>query len=95
MKKIFSFALILADETVATEELAEQIYGSGIHDASVFSSEGVVEILFDREGENAASAITSAVLEVRKAGFRVRDVVDDDGHSFKAVLGDELSSKDL
>lgn len=73
--KSFNFILILADVTVLTEEMAEKLYAAGCDDASPSSSEGVVEVEFDREAESESAAIDSARADVEKAGFRVRSIV--------------------
>ena len=57
-----------------TEEMAEKLY-AGCDDASPSSSEGVVEVEFDREAESESAAIDSARADVEKAGFRVRSIV--------------------
>ena len=68
---IWRFTLHLRGVDVMTEELANRIYEAGCDDSSPSSSNGRVEICFDRESATLQEAIRSAVTDVGKAGLTI------------------------
>ena len=68
---IWRFTLHLRGVDVMTEELANRIYEAGCDDSSPSSSNGRVEICFDRESGTLQEAIRSAVTDVGKAGLTI------------------------
>jgi len=63
---IYEFTLILTADP--NEEEADQLYGI-FDDGTIATIDGVPQIYFHREAFSLESAIVSALLEVRKAGF--------------------------
>ena len=63
---IYEFTLILTADP--NEEEADRLY-SIFNDGTIATVEGVPQIHFHREAFSLESAIVSALLEVRKAGF--------------------------
>ena len=63
---IYEFTLILT--TDPNEKEADRLY-SIFDDGTITTVEGVPQIHFHREAFSLESAIVSALLEVRKAGF--------------------------
>jgi hypothetical protein len=68
----YNFEVTLADERVATEELAGALFAAGCDDASVSSCNGVVTVEFDREAPTLRDALDSAAADIEQAGYRVR-----------------------
>ena len=64
--KVHEFTLILTADP--NEEEADRLY-SIFNDGTIATVEGVPQIHFHREAFSLESAIVSALLEVRKAGF--------------------------
>ena len=69
--KTYEFVATLSQGTEYSDELVEALYEAGCDDGSVWSSEGVVEIGFNREAESLEAAIRSALGDVQKAGATV------------------------
>ena len=69
--KIHEFTLILTADP--NEEESDQLY-SIFDDGTIITVEGVPQIHFHREAFSLESAIVSALLEVRKAGFEAARV---------------------
>jgi hypothetical protein len=69
-----SFTLILAGVDVLTPEMGDALEMSGIDDAVMGSSGGVVSLGFDRAAEDLGDAVASAVRDLEKAGFKVARV---------------------
>ena len=67
--RTWSFTLHVGNATEMTEELANRLYEAGCRDSSPSSSNGLVEVSFDREAESLETAIRSAVADVLKAGL--------------------------
>ena len=65
---IYEFTLILTSDP--NEEEADRLY-SIFDDGTIVTVDGVPQIHFRREAFSLESAIVSALLEVRKAGFDV------------------------
>ena len=64
--KVQKFTLIIAPDS--TEEEADKLYGV-IDDGTLATIANIPQIHFHREAFSLESAIVSALLEVRKAGF--------------------------
>jgi len=69
--KTYEFVATLSQGTEHSDDLVEALYEAGCDDGSVWSSEGVVEIGFNREAESLEAAIRSAIGDVQKAGATV------------------------
>jgi hypothetical protein len=67
---VFYFTIVLARETVATENLSRRLERV-CPDATLGSRDGVVWIAFDREGSTFPDVLASAVRDVELAGFKV------------------------
>jgi len=70
----YSFALIVAASPKSDAEilnLTDALGEAGCTDASIRGHAEGIEMLFDREARSLQAAITSAIGEVERAGFRV------------------------
>ncbi len=67
---IYTFTVVLGDQTEMTEELAEALAAAGCDDSLAGSSDGVAVVIFDREADSLEQAVRSAVADVQKAGCR-------------------------
>ncbi len=70
----YSFTLILAGVDVLTPEMGDALERSGIDDAVMGSSGGIVTLGFDREAGSLGEAVGSAITQVEKAGYKVAKV---------------------
>ena len=71
---VYTFTVVLADQTELTEDLAEALVDAGCDDGSSRSCDGVVSIDFDRDADSLEQAIRSAIADVQKAGCRLARV---------------------
>jgi len=67
----FEFTLILSRGTDLDEDAAEALFAAGCDDGSPGMSAGAAMIDFHREASSLEKAISSAVDQVREAGFGV------------------------
>ncbi|MGH7200329.1 MAG: hypothetical protein ACREJB_06965 [Planctomycetaceae bacterium] len=68
---VYRFRVILADLEEVSEDAAEALYEAGCDDGLCGSSEGIADVMFDREAKSLDEAVRTAVRDVRKAGFQV------------------------
>ncbi|MDA1053279.1 MAG: hypothetical protein O3C40_22740 [Planctomycetota bacterium] len=73
MKK-YEFSLILKGSLELTEEIADQLFEAGCDDGTPGTCNSVFSIDFHREAASLEAAITSAIQNVRKAGYDVERV---------------------
>ncbi len=85
--RIYEFTLVLT--TDPNEEEVDRFY-SIFDDGTIATVEGVPQIHFHREAFSLESAITSALLDIRKAGFEVVRV-----HINPAVMLGAIGNIDL
>lgn len=78
MKK-YEFSLILKGSPELTEEIAESLFEAGCDDGTPGTSGGVFSIDFHREADSLEAAITSAITNVKAAGYHVKRVEIDAG----------------
>jgi hypothetical protein len=71
---IFQFTVVLAGEDEMSPAMAEALYVAGCDDGHPWSSEGTAAVTFDRDAVDLGAAIRSAMIDVRKAGFRIAEV---------------------
>lgn len=69
--KTYRFTVILKGIPVIDEEIADRLYEAGCDDCSPFSRDGVTGAGFDREAVSLEAAISSAVADVRRAGYEI------------------------
>lgn len=72
---IYEFTLILEDDL--TDEMANRLYEAGCDDATIGRQGGRTMAMFDREGRSYESAVSTAVRDVNKAGYKVLSVERD------------------
>jgi len=75
--KTYEFTVVLANVTEITDDMADALFEAGCDDCSPGSSEGIVEIDFDREAASLEEAIRSAIANVQTAGYTAKRVVID------------------
>ena len=68
----YSFRITLSHYTVCTEALANSLYESGLADALISSSEGIVSVSVDREAESFMEAVDSAIKQITSAGCEIK-----------------------
>ena len=73
MKK-YDFTLILSGSLELTEDIAEALFEAGCDDGTPGTSAGVFSIDFHREANSLESAIQSAIVNVKSAGYGVERV---------------------
>ena len=72
--KCYGFSIILKGVPFITEEIADKLFEAGCDDCSPGSHAEVTRADFDREAESLESAISSAVADVRKAGYEAERI---------------------
>ena len=77
--KTYDFDVVLKDVSEVTDEQADRLFAGGCDDATPASCDGVAWIHFDRQAASLEEAISSAVTQVRTAGFAVSKVELDVG----------------
>ena len=85
--RIYEFTLILTDDP--NEEEADRLYGI-FDDGTIVTVNGVPQIHFHREAFSLESAIVSALLDIRKAGFEAAC-----GHINPAAMLEGIGNIDL
>ena len=65
----FTFTLILSGISEITDEVRDALFEAGCGDALLGVRDGIVFLDFDREGPSMATAILSAIADVRNAGI--------------------------
>ena len=66
--------VFLSDIDVMTDEIAEALFEAGCEDGLPSSSEGLAQVYFAREADSLESAISSALGEIKRAGFEFSKV---------------------
>ena len=70
----YSFTLILKGAAELTEEIADELFASGCDDGTPGTSGGEFSIDFHRHARTLEDAITSAMANVKSAGYEVERV---------------------
>lgn len=70
----YEFTLILKGSPEFTEEIADQLFAAGCDDGTPGTCGGVFSIDFHREAASLEAAITSAIANVKAAGYEVERV---------------------
>ena len=73
----YRFTLHLNGINAMTPEIADALHEASCDDATPFARAREAGVGFDREAESLEAAITSALADMRSAGFRVKRVVID------------------
>jgi hypothetical protein len=81
----YDFSLILKESPELTEELADQLFAAGCDDGTPGTSAGVFSIDFHREATSLETAISSAMRNVKSAGYEVERVEIEAGAVPQAV----------
>jgi hypothetical protein len=87
----YEFALVFANVSAMTAEMADCLYNSGCDDGTPFSSQGVTGVGFSREAGSLEEAVRSAIADVNKAGFAVARVEPADESVYEKI-NQELAS---
>ncbi|HGO5815417.1 TPA: hypothetical protein ACK3JR_001285 [Mannheimia haemolytica] len=66
---LYHFSILIRDADKSTENLEDRLFEAGCDDALICFYNQNVYLEFDREDENAQSAIQSAFENIRQAGF--------------------------
>ncbi|MGQ8820255.1 helix-turn-helix transcriptional regulator [Bibersteinia trehalosi] len=66
---LYHFSILIRDTDKSTENLEDRLFKAGCDDALICFYNQNVYLEFDREDENAQSAIQSAFENIRQAGF--------------------------
>lgn len=74
--RTYHFALHVPGRKVMTDRMANKIFAAGCDDSTPGSSNGKVSVHFDRQAATRKLAISSAIADLQKAGYRA--VVDKD-----------------
>lgn len=79
MMDLYSFRVSFLGELSDPEQVADVLYGSGCDDASIsMERDGSIAYAdFDRESDDAFTAVMSAIEQIESAGFQVQAVGDD------------------
>ena len=70
----YGFTVYLEGVDALTDELANRIFDSGCDDCTPFSRAGETGVGFDRDAPTLEAAISSAVADLKAAGFVVSRV---------------------
>lgn len=73
----YHFTIVVRDALLTMTDLEDKFFEVGCDDALVCSYDDTVYLEFDREAENAETAITSAITDIKMAGFH--DLVIQEG----------------
>ena len=73
MKK-YEFSLVLKGSPELTEEIADHVFESGCDDGTPGTCNGVFSIDFHCQADSLEAAITSAIQNVKTAGYDVEHV---------------------
>lgn len=76
--KTYGFTVVLKGVPCLEDEIAERLYESGCDDSTPFSGGGLTGAAFAREAVSLEVAISSAVADVRRAGYEVERVMIED-----------------
>jgi hypothetical protein len=75
--KAHEFTIIASGPDPESDDFEDRFFEAGCDDATVGFSRGVIVLEFAREADNLASAINSAIEDVRKAGALVERIEPD------------------
>lgn len=70
----YQFALVIKSQPLTEEQIlhaADALADAGCTDASLRGHSEGMELLFDRSSKSLRAAITSAIADVERAGFKV------------------------
>lgn len=73
----YRFSVIVATDALMEEQIldvTDALGNAGCTDASIRGHADSMELLFEREAESLQAAISSAISDVERAGFRVSKV---------------------
>jgi hypothetical protein len=77
-KQTHSFTLILSGLSSLTSQLENAIFEAGCSDALLGARDGVVYLDFDRDAPSFGEAVSSAIQDVKKAGYEVAGIEQDE-----------------
>ncbi len=67
----YDFTLILAESLELSDDIADALFEAGCDDGTPGTCNGVFSIDFHREADSLERAISSAIRDVRTAGYKV------------------------
>lgn len=70
----YDFSLVLSEPLALTDEIADALFQAGCDDSTPGNSEGRFVVDFSREAPSLEKAISSAIENVRTAGYEVARV---------------------
>ena len=70
----FRFEIVLADVDFLSEEAADALFEAGCDDGLCGSSCGVATVTFTRRAGTLEEAVSTAVRDIGRAGFQVREL---------------------
>src|SRR5437899_11339911 len=76
-KETHSFTLILSRVSRLTNKLENTLFEAGCSDALLGTRDGMVYLDFDREAPSFTEALSTAIRDVKKAGYQVARVEPD------------------
>lgn len=71
--KTHSFSIVLEDCTHPAEWVANRVFEAGCNDCTPIFQDGQMRLDFDRKAKSCPEAFSSAVKQLRDAGFKPRD----------------------
>ena len=71
----YSFTIVVGDETLCTEDVAERVYAEVGVDTIFGACNGATYIDFKREGASYRDVVLRAIGQVIRAGFFVQGVI--------------------
>ncbi len=66
---VFDLTLLLTGTSSITDEIANQLFEAGCDDATLCATSNRVTLVFSRSASDFEAAISSALQDVRTAGF--------------------------
>ena len=75
---IYRFSVEVGGIDPNEDGFEDRFYGSGVDDASICVSNGLICLAFDREASNEEDAILSAMRDIAKRGGKVNRITWDD-----------------
>ncbi|MBR1818548.1 MAG: XRE family transcriptional regulator, partial [Neisseriaceae bacterium] len=65
---IYHFTILLRD-AIYQDDIEDKLFAAGLDDALLYSKNGAVCLIFDREAQTAKQAVETAMTQIRQAGF--------------------------
>lgn len=88
--KTYHFTVVVRDASNTLEDLEDQFFAAGCDDALLCSYNDTIYLEFDRESENAKTAITSALSDIQKLGFKDL-IVEEHGFATLAEMAERAN----